>query len=111
MAELAYPDEQTLSWMKQIVIQDITQQYHGLPNNTRLEVALKGSMSTMASVEERNRIIAWIHRGATMDGFPAVAPIFKNNCAVCHNPQRPLARPHVEAPSSPGPGASPFIRI
>ncbi len=81
--------------MKQTVIQDITQQYHGLPNNTRLEVALKGSMSTMASAEERNRIIAWIHQGAPLDGFAAVAPIFKNNWAVCHNPQNNRSIPNL----------------
>ncbi len=81
--------------MKQTVIQDIAQQYHGLPNNTRLEVALKGSMSTMASADERNRIIAWIHQGATTDGFATVAPTFKTNCAVCHNPQNNRSIPNL----------------
>ena len=49
---------------EQTIIQDIAQQYQGLPNNTRLEVALKGSMSSMATSEDRNRIINWIHEGA-----------------------------------------------
>ena len=70
---------------KQSVIEDIAQHYHGLPSNTRLELALKGSMATMASADEKNRIIKWIHSGATKEGFAAVAPIFKNNCSACHN--------------------------
>ncbi len=80
---------------QQTVVDDIAQQYHGLPNNTRLEVALKGSMSGMASTEDRNRIISWIHRGAREKGFTDVAPIFKNNCAVCHNPQNNRSIPNL----------------
>jgi len=80
---------------EQSVIQDIAQQYHGLPNNTRLEVALKGPMSSMASPEERERIIAWIHQGATEQEFAAVAPIFKSKCAVCHNPQNNRSIPNL----------------
>ncbi len=80
---------------EQTIIQDIAQQYQGLPNNTRLEVALKGSMSSMATSEDRNRIINWIHEGAAQQGFVAVAPIFKNNCAVCHNPQNNRLIPNL----------------
>ena len=80
---------------QQSVIQDIAQQYHGLPSNTRLEVALKGPMSSMVSLEERNRIISWIHQGATRQGFAAVAPIFKNKCSACHNPQNNRLIPNL----------------
>jgi hypothetical protein len=80
---------------EQTIVQDIAQQYHGLPNNTRLEIALKGSMSSMTSSEDRNRIINWIHQGATQQGFVAVAPVFKNNCAVCHNPQNNRLIPNL----------------
>ena len=69
------------------IVEDISEQYHGLPSNTHLEMALKGPMETMASPDERKRILNWIHTGATKKGYAAVAPIFKNNCMSCHNPQ------------------------
>jgi len=69
------------------LVEDISEQYHGLPRSTRLETALKGPMSTMASPDERNRIFKWIHSGATKRGYAAVVPIFKANCVSCHNPQ------------------------
>jgi hypothetical protein len=72
---------------KKSVVEDISEQYHGLPSNTRLEMALKGPMAIMASPDERKRIFNWIHTGATKKGYAAVAPIFKNNCMSCHNPQ------------------------
>jgi hypothetical protein len=69
------------------VVEDISEQYHGVPRSTRLETALRGPMSTMASPDERNRIYRWIHAGATEKGYAAVAPIFKTECVLCHNPQ------------------------
>jgi hypothetical protein len=69
------------------VVEDISEQYHGLPSDTRLETALKGPMAVMASPDERKRILNWIHTGATKRRYAAVAPIFKNNCVSCHNPQ------------------------
>jgi hypothetical protein len=72
---------------KKSIVEDISEQYHGLPSDTRLERALKGPMETMASPDERKRILNWIHTGATKKGYAAVAPIFKNNCVSCHNPQ------------------------
>jgi hypothetical protein len=72
---------------KKSVVEDISEQYHGLPSNTRLETALKGPMATMASPDERSRIFKWIHAGATEKGYAAVAPIFRTECVSCHNPQ------------------------
>ena len=77
----------------QSVVEDISQQYHGLPSDTRLEMALKGPMAAMASTEDRNRILKWIHEGAASKGYTAVAPVFKNNCASCHNPQNNASIP------------------
>lgn len=69
------------------LVKDISQQYHGLPSSTQLELALKGPMATMASSDDRNRILQWIHDGAPSEGYAAVAPIFANVCVKCHNPQ------------------------
>lgn len=41
----------------QSVVEDISEQYHGLPSDTRLESALKGPMAAMASSEDRSRIL------------------------------------------------------
>jgi hypothetical protein len=80
---------------QQSVVQDIAEHYHGLPSNTRLEMALKGAMAGMASAEDKNRIIGWIHSGATAQGFSAVAPIFKTNCVTCHNPESNRSIPNL----------------
>jgi hypothetical protein len=69
------------------VVEDISEQYHGLPSDTRLEMALNGPMATMASPDERKRILDWIHTGVTRKRYAAIAPIFKNNCMSCRNPQ------------------------
>ncbi len=57
--------------------------------------SLVTGLSGAEAGEERNRIIAWIHQGAPMECFAAVAPIFKNNCAVCHNPQYNRSIPNL----------------
>jgi hypothetical protein len=74
------------------VVEDISEHYHGVPSSTRLETAL-GPMSTMASPDERNRIFKWIHAGAPQNGYAAVAPIFKKECLLCHNPQNNYSIP------------------
>lgn len=76
----------------QSLVQDISQTYHGLPG-TRLEAALKGPMATMASSEDRNRVLDWIHNGAPSEGYAAIAPVFQNNCVTCHSPQSGMPIP------------------
>lgn len=77
----------------QSIVEDISEQYHGLPSDTRLETALKGPMALMASDKDKDAIFRWIHRGGTREGYAAVAAIFKNNCVICHNPQNNSAIP------------------
>ncbi|MGO8865152.1 MAG: hypothetical protein ACLQME_01500 [Alphaproteobacteria bacterium] len=77
----------------QSLVQDISQTYHGLPSNTRLEAALRGPMATMASSVDRTRVIKWIHDGASSEGYADVAPVFQNNCITCHSPQSGLPIP------------------
>ena len=81
----------------QSVVADISQKYHGLPSTTRLELALKGPMVTMASSEDRDRILKWIHSGAPSEGYVAVAPIFTNNCVKCHSPQSGMSIPPLSS--------------
>jgi hypothetical protein len=68
------------------VAQDISDAYHGMPNTTRLEAALKGPMANMAPPVQRDAILAWIHAGASQQGYAAVEPTFSKICATCHNP-------------------------
>lgn len=77
----------------QSVVQDISQKYHGLPSDTRLEMALKGPMATMASSADRNRILKWIHDGGPRNEFAVVAPVFNTHCVSCHNPENNSAIP------------------
>jgi hypothetical protein len=71
----------------QSIVTDISEKYHGLPGNTRLEKALMGPMASMASSADRRSIIKWIHDGGSQNGYAVVAPIFEKNCVSCHNPE------------------------
>ena len=72
------------------LVSGIASKYYGDRGNTRLEAALRGSMSTRIGEEDNARVIAWLRGGATRDGFPAVKPIFDRSCAACHSPKSGL---------------------
>jgi hypothetical protein len=68
-------------------IDDIVYSYYGNRNNSLLENKLHGSMKPMATDDERDQIIQWIHSGATEDAYEStgVQEIFEAKCIVCHN--------------------------
>jgi len=72
-------------------VQDIQIAYRGDRSGTRLESALRGPMSGMASAEEAGRIIDWIHAGGLMSKTykEEVEPILKARCQGCHNGSNP----------------------
>lgn len=74
-------------------VSSISVKYHGQRNNTQLESALRGAMSSRVDDAERDQLIAWIRAGADEDGFAAVKPILDRACVVCHNPQSGLPVP------------------
>lgn len=68
-------------------IDDIVYSYYGNRNNSLLENKLHGSMKPMATEDERERIIAWIHQGADEAAYQdqGIQQIFDNKCITCHN--------------------------
>lgn len=67
-------------------VRDLQIAYAGTAEATRLETALRGSMSKMAPPEDINRIIGWARAGADEGDFAAeVLPILQARCQGCHN--------------------------
>lgn len=71
-------------------VRDIQIAYAGSPDNTRLETALRGPMSSMAPETEINQIIAWARTGADEAEFAGeIQPILQANCQGCHDGSDP----------------------
>jgi hypothetical protein len=71
-------------------VDDLIIAYSGSKNATRLEAALKGPMSGMLPADEKGKILAWIHKGATKEGYDTIlAPIIKQRCLACHDGSNP----------------------
>lgn len=67
------------------VVPSVIVKYYGDRGNTRLESALRGSMSNRLGAEERDAVFAWLHGGATQEEFAAIKPILDKNCISCHS--------------------------
>ncbi len=77
-------------------VQDIAENYYGNRSGSRLEAAIRGSMSAYLSLQERNVVVAWLKSGAPEQGFEQdVLPIMKKRCAACHSPQSGLGLPDL----------------
>ncbi len=68
------------------LLQDVIEKYYGKRGDTQLEAALNGAMGDNISAAEKEQVFLWIKGGATEKDYAAVAPIFQENCAMCHNP-------------------------
>lgn len=75
------------------LVPSVVVKYYGNRGNTRLESALRGSMSSRISAEEREVVIAWLRGGTTREGFAAVKPILDKNCITCHSAASSLPVP------------------
>lgn len=73
----------------------IAMKYHGQRGNTRLEGALRGSMSDKLPAAEKQQIVDWVKGGATAAGFVLVQPLFEKNCYVCHSAKSGLPVPSL----------------
>ncbi len=77
-------------------VQDIAENYYGNRSGSRLEAAVRGSMSAYLSLEERHHIVAWLKSGADEQGYlETVQPIIEQRCAACHNPTSGLKIPDL----------------
>ncbi len=71
----------------------ISVKYYGDRSGTRLEAALRGSMSGRIGDRDRARIVGWLRDGATEEGYSEVRPIFDSACVACHSPASGLPIP------------------
>lgn len=71
----------------------VAAKYYGERSGTRLESALRGTMSSRIDAAERDQIVSWLKGGATREGFEKVKPILDRNCAACHSPASGLPVP------------------
>lgn len=71
-------------------VEDIKIAYSGSQADTRLEVALKGPMSSMLPESERAVIFDWVRDGAGQAEFETnITPIIQNRCLACHDGSNP----------------------
>jgi hypothetical protein len=72
---------------------DLMIAYSGNPDGTKLETALRGSMSDMLPPEKKQVIIDWLHSENSEAEFETkINPILQEHCVVCHSPE---ANPHL----------------
>jgi hypothetical protein len=64
--------------------------YSGTGKDSKLESALRGSMSVMLPKEELTGIIAWVQKGTDKAAFEKeVRPILEKRCLNCHDGSNP----------------------
>lgn len=76
-------------------IEGITMKYNGQRGNTRLEAALRGSMSDRLPAAEKEQLLAWARAGGEAETFAAVQPLFEKNCVACHSAKSGLPLPSL----------------
>ena len=70
--------------------EDVVIAYSGTGKGSKIEGALRGSMSVMAPVEERAVILNWVQEGSDRTKFePDVRPILDKRCLSCHDGSNP----------------------
>ena len=70
--------------------EDIVIGYSGSGKGSRLEGALRGSMSVMLPLEEKNVLLGWVAEGADRTKFEAgIRPILDKRCISCHDGSNP----------------------
>jgi hypothetical protein len=70
--------------------EDIVIAYTGSGKDSRLESALRGSMSAMLPREESAPIVTWVKEGADRTGFEKlVRPTLDKRCMTCHDGSNP----------------------
>lgn len=66
-------------------ITDVADSYYGNRSGTRLEAAIRGSMSGNIEEGDRNVMVAWLKEGALEAGYTTqIKPILEKSCLACH---------------------------
>jgi len=69
---------------------DLVIAYTGSGEASRLESALRGSMSTMLPSGEFNTVIQWVQDGSDNDEYDSVIrPLLEQRCIACHDGSNP----------------------
>ncbi len=70
--------------------EDMVIAYSGSGKDSRLEGALRGSMSVMLPKDELSTVVAWVQKGADKASFEKdVHPILDKRCMGCHDGSNP----------------------
>ncbi len=69
------------------LVSAVAGKYYGKREGTKLGASLQGAMGDNITPAEKEIVFQWIEEGSPEEGFPKVAPIFENNCAICHTPE------------------------
>jgi hypothetical protein len=70
--------------------EDVVIAYSGTGKGSKIEAAMRGSMSVMAPVEERTVILGWVQEGSDRTKFePDIRPILDKRCLSCHDGSNP----------------------
>ena len=70
--------------------EDMVIAYSGSGKDSRIESALRGSMSTMLPKEEMLTIVGWVQKGTARPAYESeVRPILDKRCMACHDGSNP----------------------
>ncbi len=73
-----------------LTYEDIVIAYSGSGKGSRLETALRGSMSAMLPKDEVGGLIAWVQGGADRAGYEkTIKPTLDKRCMTCHDGSNP----------------------
>jgi len=75
------------------LLQGVIEKYYGKRGGTQLGAALNGAMGDNIASAEKEKVFLWIKGGADEEAYAAVAPIFQENCVICHSPESGLPIP------------------
>lgn len=79
------------------LVQGIETKYHGSPDSSRLESALRGPMASNIDQPDRDRVLEWVHNGALESEYPNVKPILDSRCVSCHSAQSGMPIPPLDS--------------
>ncbi len=74
-------------------VRAVAAKYYGERDRSRLESALRGTMSGRLGAAEREEIVSWVRAGAPREGFEKVKPVFDRSCVACHSAKSGLPIP------------------
>ena len=79
-------------------VEDVAENYYGNRSGTRLESAIRGTMSAYIDTEHRNHIVSWLKSGAPEADYQRlIKPMFEERCVGCHGANSPMGLPDLSS--------------